>query len=115
MNNEEVDNASLYTQPGDIYKIYQELSEVSPYFSIAAGFGNVHGVYQVGNVKLRPELLKMHQEYVKKERNLEDDKPIFLVFHGGSGSSDKDYEEAISYGVVKVVRHAIKNSQKERG
>lgn len=115
VNNEDVDNASLYTQPGDIYNIYNKLSKVSRNFSIAAGFGNVHGVYQVGNVKLQPGLLKRHQEHVKKEDNLKDDKPVFLVFHGGSGSSDKDYQEAISYGVVKVVRHAIKISQRGLG
>jgi fructose-bisphosphate aldolase class II len=60
---------------------------VSPYFSIAAGFGNVHGVYKPGNVKLRPELLQKHQEYVKEKTGSKDDKPVLLVFHGGSGSS----------------------------
>ena len=102
VNNEDVDNNSLYTQPEDILHIYKELSEVSPYFSIAAGFGNVHGVYKPGNVKLQPGLLKKHQEHVKKEVGAKEDKPVFLVFHGGSGSSVDDFREAISYGVVKV-------------
>lgn len=102
VNNEDVDNNSLYTQPEDIYDIYAALSSVSPYFSIAAGFGNVHGVYKPGNVKLRPELLQKHQQYVKEKTNAKGDKPVFLVFHGGSGSSVEDFQQAISYGVVKV-------------
>jgi fructose-bisphosphate aldolase, class II len=102
VNNESVDNNSLYTQPEDIYAVYKELSAISPYFSIAAGFGNVHGVYKPGNVQLRPELLKKHQEYVKEKTGSKTDKPVFLVFHGGSGSSKKEYLDAISYGVVKV-------------
>ncbi|PNS19413.1 fructose-bisphosphate aldolase 1 [Sphaceloma murrayae] len=102
VNNEGVDNAALYTQPEDIYEIYQTLSAVSPYFSIAAGFGNVHGVYKPGNVQLHPELLKKHQAYVKEKISGKDDKPVFLVFHGGSGSSKQEFTDAISYGVVKV-------------
>lgn len=102
VNNEDVDNNSLYTQPEDIYNIYHTLSAISPYFSIAAGFGNVHGVYKPGNVKLHPELLGKHQKYVKDKINAKEDKPVFLVFHGGSGSSKKEYTDAISYGVVKV-------------
>jgi fructose-bisphosphate aldolase class II len=102
VNNEDVDNNSLYTQPEDIYEIYKTLSPISPYFSIAAGFGNVHGVYKPGNVKLQPILLKKHQEYVKEQIKGKEDKPVFLVFHGGSGSSVDDFREAISYGVVKV-------------
>lgn len=78
------------------------MSATSPYFSIAAGFGNVHGVYKPGNVKLHPELLQKHQAHVKKEASTKEDKPVFLVFHGGSGSSKKEYTDAISYGVVKV-------------
>ncbi|KAF2133351.1 hypothetical protein P153DRAFT_363547 [Dothidotthia symphoricarpi CBS 119687] len=102
VDNEGVDNASLYTQPEDILNIYNELSSVSPYFSIAAGFGNVHGVYKPGNVKLQPSLLKKHQEHVKEQAKTKEDKPVYLVFHGGSGSSVDDFREAISYGVVKV-------------
>lgn len=102
VNNEEVDNNSLYTQPEDIYEIYHTLSDISPYFSIAAGFGNVHGVYKPGNVKLHPELLGKHQKYVQDKTNGKKDKPVYLVFHGGSGSSKQEYSEAISHGVVKV-------------
>ena len=102
VNNEDVDNNSLYTQPEDIHAIYKKLSAISPYFSIAAGFGNVHGVYKPGNVRLHPELLSKHQAFVKEKEGLKDDKPVFLVFHGGSGSSKEEYKQAISYGVVKV-------------
>ncbi|KAK1088873.1 Fructose-bisphosphate aldolase 1 [Friedmanniomyces endolithicus] len=102
VNNEDVDNNSLYTQPEDIYEIYKTLSPISPYFSIAAGFGNVHGVYKPGNVKLHPELLSKHQNYVREKEGIKEEKPVFLVFHGGSGSSKKEFQDAISYGVVKV-------------
>ncbi|KAJ2901786.1 fructose-bisphosphate aldolase class II [Zalerion maritima] len=102
VNNEGVDNASLYTQPEDILAIYNKLAPISPYFSIAAGFGNVHGVYKPGNVQLHPELLGKHQAYCKKELKSKDDKPLFFVFHGGSGSTKAEYFEAISHGVVKV-------------
>lgn len=78
------------------------MKKISPYFSIAAGFGNVHGVYKPGNVKLHPELLSKHQKYVKDQEKLDEDKPVYLVFHGGSGSTKQEYKEAISYGVVKV-------------
>lgn len=102
VNNEDVDNNSLYTQPEDILAIHNALSPISPYFSIAAGFGNVHGVYKPGNVRLHPELLSKHQKYVKEKINSSSDKPVFFVFHGGSGSSKDEYKQAISYGVVKV-------------
>ena len=102
VNNEDVDNASLYTQPEDILNIFNTLSPISPYFSIAAGFGNVHGVYKPGNVKLHPELLGKHQEHVKAAISSKQDKPVFFVFHGGSGSSKQEYLDAIGHGVVKV-------------
>jgi len=102
VNNEDVDNNSLYTQPEDIHNIWTTLGKISPYFSIAAGFGNVHGVYKPGNVKLHPELLQKHQTYVKEQAGTKEDKPVFLVFHGGSGSSKQEFSDAISYGVVKV-------------
>ncbi|TRX92374.1 hypothetical protein FHL15_006760 [Xylaria flabelliformis] len=103
VNNEDVDNNSLYTQPEDIWAIYEKLSSISKMFSIAAGFGNVHGVYQPGNVKLRPDILGKHQEYVaEKLSQAKDSKPVFFVFHGGSGSSKDEFKKAISYGVVKV-------------
>jgi len=102
VNNEDVDNNSLYTQPEDIYEIYKTLSPISPYFSIAAGFGNVHGVYKPGNVKLHPELLQKHQNYVKEQTKTDNEKPVYLVFHGGSGSSKEEFQKAIGFGVVKV-------------
>jgi len=102
VDNTGVDNNSLYTQPEDIYDVYSALASVSPYFSIAAGFGNVHGVYKPGNVKLHPELLGKHQAYTKEKTGASEEKPLFLVFHGGSGSSKQEYATAISYGVVKV-------------
>ncbi|KAF2964490.1 hypothetical protein GQX73_g9088 [Xylaria multiplex] len=103
VNNEDVDNNSLYTQPEDIWAIHQALSPISKMFSIAAGFGNVHGVYQPGNVKLRPDILGKHQEYAAEKLGVsKDDKPIFFVFHGGSGSSKDEFKKAISFGVVKV-------------
>lgn len=102
VNNESVDNNSLYTQPEDILNIHTRLSKISPYFSIAAGFGNVHGVYKPGNVKLHPELLSKHQKHVAEKIGSKDSKPVFFVFHGGSGSSKQEFKEAIEYGVVKV-------------
>ncbi|GJJ10206.1 hypothetical protein Clacol_004432 [Clathrus columnatus] len=100
VDNTGVDNASLYTQPEDIYDVYQALSQISPNFSIAAGFGNVHGVYKPGNVKLRPDLLGKHQQYVSEKTGK--DKPLFLVFHGGSGSSKDEIRTAVNNGVVKM-------------
>ncbi|PWN19996.1 hypothetical protein BCV69DRAFT_215264 [Microstroma glucosiphilum] len=102
VNNEDVDNNSLYTQPEDIWDIYSQFSKITPNFSIAAAFGNVHGVYKPGNVKLHPELLQKHQNYVKEQLKTSDDKPVFFVFHGGSGSEKKDITDAVSYGVVKM-------------
>lgn len=75
---------------------------MSPYFSIAAGFGNVHGVYKPGNVKLHPELLGKHQSFAREKLGTKEEKPLFLVFHGGSGSSKQEYLTAISFGVCKV-------------
>lgn len=100
-----VDNSgstNLYTTSETVYKVYEALHPVSPNFSIAAAFGNVHGVYKPGNVKLQPELLGGHQEYAKKHSGAKTDKPLYLVFHGGSGSEEKDFRTAISHGVVKV-------------
>ncbi|KAI0181660.1 hypothetical protein GGR52DRAFT_525594 [Hypoxylon sp. FL1284] len=102
VNNEDVDNNSLYTQPEDILAIYEALSPISNFFSIAAGFGNVHGVYKPGNVRLHPELLNKHQAHVAKKLGDGQEKPVFFVFHGGSGSSKAEFQEAISYGVIKV-------------
>ncbi|KAJ8660395.1 fructose-bisphosphate aldolase, class II [Lichtheimia ornata] len=102
VNNESVDNASLYTQPEDIWDIYKAFSEVTDLFSIAAAFGNVHGVYAPGNVKLHPELLAKHQAYVKEQLKTDNDKPVFFVFHGGSGSTEQEIATAVNNGVVKM-------------
>ncbi|MCI6989728.1 MAG: class II fructose-bisphosphate aldolase [Campylobacter sp.] len=102
VDNTSVDNSLLYTQPSDVAYAYKELSAVSDKFSIAASFGNVHGVYKPGNVVLRPEILKNSQIYVKNEFGLKDEKPVKFVFHGGSGSDIKDIKNAVSYGVVKM-------------
>ncbi|CAG8725625.1 12823_t:CDS:2 [Funneliformis mosseae] len=102
VDNTGVDNASLYTQPEDIWDVHRELSQVSDMFTIAAAFGNVHGVYKPGNVKLTPHLLKNHQEHVKQKLQCDSDKPILFVFHGGSGSVKDEIKEAVSYGVIKM-------------
>ncbi|MDR1877233.1 MAG: class II fructose-bisphosphate aldolase [Flavobacteriaceae bacterium] len=101
VDNSDVDSSKLYTQPEDVYKTYQALSAISPDFTIAAAFGNVHGVYKPGNVKLEPKILRNSQEYVQKQLGGAA-KPINFVFHGGSGSSLEEIREAISYGVIKM-------------
>lgn len=95
-----IDNSKLYTQPEDVLAAYDALNEIG-HFSVAASFGNVHGVYKPGNVKLRPEILKASQEMVAKERGLSA-KPLDLVFHGGSGSELSAIRDAIEYGVFKM-------------
>ena len=102
VDNSDVDSSRLYTQPEDVAYSYEELSKVSHRFTVAAAFGNVHGVYKPGNVKLQPVILHNSQEYVKKHFNLTAEKPINFVFHGGSGSSQEEIREAISYGAIKM-------------
>ena len=102
VDNTHVDNAALYTQPEEVFEAYSRLSKISPRFTIAASFGNVHGVYKPGNVKLEPKILDNSQKYIKEQLNLEADKPVNFVFHGGSGSSPQEIKEAISYGVIKM-------------
>ena len=102
VNNEHVHNSALYTQPEDIWDIYKAFSAITPNFSIAAAFGNVHGVYKPGNVVLRPELLKMHQDYVSEQLKTDKKNPVLLVFHGGSGSEKHEIAKAVEYGVVKM-------------
>ncbi|WVQ98575.1 fructose-bisphosphate aldolase 1 [Kwoniella sp. CBS 9459] len=103
VDNTSVDNNSLYTQPEDIWDVYSALAAISPNFSIAAGFGNVHGVYKPGNVKLRPELLGKHQKYASEQlKGEKGEKPLYLVFHGGSGSTKDEIREAVVNGVVKM-------------
>lgn len=102
VNNENVDKETLYTPSEDVYEVYQALAPISPHFSIAAAFGNVHGVYKPGNVVLRPELLEQHQQFVKKNIDSPKDHPLYLVFHGGSGSTNEDIITAVKNGVVKM-------------
>ena len=102
VDNTDVDSSKLYTQPEEVSYAYEELSKVSERFTVAAAFGNVHGVYKPGNVKLQPIILKNSQEYVKNKFKTEKDNPINFVFHGGSGSSREEIREAISYGAIKM-------------
>jgi fructose-bisphosphate aldolase class II len=101
VDNSGIDSSKLYTQPEDVALAYRELSKVSDRFTIAAAFGNVHGVYKPGNVKLLPVILKNSQDHVQKQFGT-GRHPIDFVFHGGSGSTLEEIREAISYGVVKM-------------
>jgi len=101
VDNTSVDNSLLYTQPKEVAYAYEELSKVSSHFTIAASFGNVHGVYKPGNVKLTPKILESSQKYIE-EKYSTSTKPVNFVFHGGSGSAPSEISEAISYGVVKM-------------
>jgi fructose-bisphosphate aldolase class II len=101
VDNTDVDDSKLYTQPEEVAYAYEELIQVSDKFTIAAAFGNVHGVYKPGNVKLTPKILKNSQEYISKKYNLEHNY-IDFVFHGGSGSTVEEIREGISYGVIKM-------------
>jgi fructose-bisphosphate aldolase class II len=102
VDNTGVDNASLYTQAEDVYDVHAALSKISPNFSIAAAFGNVHGVYKPGNVRLHPELLGKHQSYASEKVGKKVEKPLYLVFHGGSGSTKEEIKTAVGHGVVKM-------------
>lgn len=102
VDNTGVDSSRLYTQPSEVAYAYEELSKVSPRFTVAAAFGNVHGVYKPGNVKLEPVILKNSQDYVRQHFNIADPLPINFVFHGGSGSSREEIREAIEYGAIKM-------------
>lgn len=101
VDNTDIDSSKLYTQPEEVAYAYEELSKVSDQFTIAAAFGNVHGVYKPGNVKLTPKILKNSQEYVSKKYKVENNH-IDFVFHGGSGSTVEEIQEAIGYGVIKM-------------
>jgi len=101
VDNSDVDNSKLYTQPGDVAYAYEKLKEVGDLFTVAAAFGNVHGVYKPGNVELRPEILNNSQQYISKKYSAAE-KPVYFVFHGGSGSPQHQIREAISYGAIKM-------------
>jgi fructose-bisphosphate aldolase class II len=101
VDNTDIDSSRLYTQPEEVNQAYEVLSQVSNRFTVAAAFGNVHGVYKPGNVELTPKILLNSQEFLKEKHGLSG-KPIHFVFHGGSGSSREQIREAIGYGVVKM-------------
>ncbi|WP_375238238.1 class II fructose-bisphosphate aldolase [Aurantibacter sp.] len=101
VDNSDVDESKLYTQPEEVAYAYEELSKVSDQFTIAAAFGNVHGVYKPGNVKLTPKILKNSQEFISKKFNVPHNH-IDFVFHGGSGSTVEEIRESIGYGVIKM-------------
>lgn len=101
VDNTNLDNSALYTQPEDVAYAYERLHAIDKKFTIAASFGNVHGVYKPGNVKLTPVILKNSQDFVREKYRTEPN-PLHFVFHGGSGSDPKEIAEALSYGVVKM-------------
>ena len=101
VDNTDIDSSKLYTQPSEVAYAYEELSEVSEMFTIAASFGNVHGVYKPGNVKLTPVILDNSQKFIQDKFNTKEN-PVDFVFHGGSGSTKEEIREAISYGVIKM-------------
>jgi len=101
VDNTDVDVSKLYTQPEEVAYAYEELSKISNRFTIAASFGNVHGVYKPGNVKLTPKILDNSQKFIEKKFNTEKN-PVDFVFHGGSGSTEAEIKEAIGYGVIKM-------------
>ncbi len=101
IDHSDIDNSRLYTQPKDVAYAYERLSKISDKFTIAASFGNVHGVYKPGNVILTPKILDNSQRYIEEKFNTSK-KPVSFVFHGGSGSSKDEIKEAVSYGVVKM-------------
>ncbi|GHA60850.1 class II fructose-bisphosphate aldolase [Pontibacter akesuensis] len=101
VDNSDVDSARLYTQPEEVAYAYEELNKISSRFTIAAAFGNVHGVYKPGNVELRPEILKNSQQFIQEKYNTQPN-PVNFVFHGGSGSEKEKITEAIEYGAIKM-------------
>jgi fructose-bisphosphate aldolase, class II len=101
VDNTDIDSSKLYTQPSEVAYAYEVLGKISPNFTVAAAFGNVHGVYKPGNVSLKPIILKNSQDYIKEKYNT-GDQPVNFVFHGGSGSSRAEIREAIEYGAVKM-------------
>ncbi|HKL21533.1 MAG TPA: class II fructose-bisphosphate aldolase, partial [Tichowtungia sp.] len=102
VDNTDMDESKLYTQPEDVAYAYEKMIAISPRFTVAASFGNVHGVYKPGNVKLTPTILRDSQKYVAEKFGTDTDQPLDFVFHGGSGSSAAEIKESISYGVIKM-------------
>ncbi|GHE74600.1 MULTISPECIES: class II fructose-bisphosphate aldolase [Roseivirga] len=101
VDNTDVDSSRLYTQPEEVAEAWDAMRKIGDIFTVAASFGNVHGVYKPGNVELRPEILKNSQEFIQKKFGTEE-KPVYFVFHGGSGSEPEKIKEATSYGSIKM-------------
>merc|ERR1711990_219348 len=103
VDNSDVDSSKLYTQPEEVWEVYEALSKVpNGKFTVAAAFGNVHGVYSPGNVRLEPQILHNTQKFISEKLGGEDKKPVYFVFHGGSGSSTEDIQYAIEAGTIKM-------------
>mmetsp|Transcript_35007 Transcript_35007/g.108358 ORF Transcript_35007/g.108358 Transcript_35007/m.108358 type:complete len:396 (+) Transcript_35007:80-1267(+) len=103
VDNSDVDSSKLYTQPEEVWEVYEALSKVpNGKFTVAAAFGNVHGVYSPGNVKLEPQILHNTQKFISEKLGGDDKKPVYFVFHGGSGSSREDIQYAIEAGTIKM-------------
>lgn len=102
VDNSGIENHRLYTQPNEVAYAFEHLRKVGKLFSVAAAFGNVHGVYKPGNVELRPEILKNSQDFIRQHYQMEEEKPVYFVFHGGSGSPQHQIREAIGYGAIKM-------------
>merc|ERR1711871_1583832 len=103
VDNTDVDSSKLYTQPEEVWQVYEKLASVDGgMFTVAAAFGNVHGVYAPGNVRLEPEILHNTQKYISEKLGDGNPKPVFFVFHGGSGSSTEDIQYAIEAGTIKM-------------
>jgi fructose-bisphosphate aldolase, class II len=101
VDNSDIDSARLYTQPSEVCEMYEALNKISRNFTVAAAFGNVHGVYKPGNVSLKPIILKNSQDFIQQKHN-SGKNPVRFVFHGGSGSTRAEIREAIEYGVIKM-------------
>jgi fructose-bisphosphate aldolase, class II len=123
VDNSGVEHSKLYTSPEDVLKAYDALNPIGT-FTVAASFGNTHGVYAPGNVKLKPTILRDSQKFIKEQRKTKSDEPVNFVFHGGSGSTQEEIREAVSYGVVKMnidtdtqwaFLHPIKSYMDEKG
>mmetsp|Transcript_23687 Transcript_23687/g.29160 ORF Transcript_23687/g.29160 Transcript_23687/m.29160 type:complete len:370 (-) Transcript_23687:121-1230(-) len=102
VDNTGVDNEDLYSKPEEVWEVYKALSAITDKFTVAAAFGNVHGVYKPGNVVLQPQKLEQHQAYIKEKLGCEEDKPVYFVFHGGSGSTHDEIQTAVKAGVIKM-------------
>ena len=108
VDNSDVDSSKLYTQPEEVWQVYEALSKVeNGKFTVAAAFGNVHGVYSPGNVRLEPQILHNTQKFISEKLGGDDKKPVYFVFHGGSGSSTEDIQYAIEAGTCVEINQCV--------